>query len=101
VVAKGLKDGKYQEYRFHMASRSQALGEGTGIPAAMGVMLMAMGKVQRPGILPPEACVDPLDFIGLISKVMKLDEKKEGGDSFGGVIVERIDEAGRVEKLDI
>lgn len=101
VVAKGKKDGVYQEYRFHMASRSQALGEGTGIPAAMGVMLMAMGKVKGPGILPPEACVDPLDFIGLITKVMKLDEKKEGGDSFGGVIVERIDETGRVEKLDI
>ena len=101
VVAKGTKDGRRQEYRFHMASRSQALGEGTGIPAAMGVMLMVMGKVSGPGVLPPEACVDPLDFIGLISKVMKLDGKKEGGDSFGGVIVERIDETGRVEKLDI
>ena len=101
VVAKGTKDGRRQEYRFHMASRSQALGEGTGIPAAMGVMLMVMGKVSGPGVLPPEACVDPHDFIGLISKVMKLDGKKEGGDSFGGVIVERIDETGRVEKLDI
>ena len=101
VVARGTKDGRRQEYRFHMASRSQALGEGTGIPAAMGVMLMVMGKVSGPGVLPPEACVDPLDFIGLISKVMKLDGKKEGGDSFGGVIVERIDETGRVEKLDI
>ncbi len=101
VVAKGRKQGKYQEYRFHMASRSQALGEGTGIPAAMGVLLMLMGKITHKGILPPEACVHPADFIGLISKVMKLDEKKEGGESFGGVIVERVDETGRVEKLDI
>jgi len=32
---------------------------------------------------------------------MKLDEKKEGGDSFGGVIVESVDSAGEVTKLDI
>jgi len=101
VVAKGKKDGLYQEYRFHMASRSQALGEGTGIPAAMGVMLMHQGKIEAKGVLPPEACVDPLDFVSLISKVMKLDEKKEDGDSFGGVIVESIDYTGNVTKLDI
>lgn len=101
VVAKGRKDGKYQEYRFHMASRSQALGEGTGIPAAMGVLLMLMGKIPQKGVMPPEACVNPSDFIGLISAVMKLDAEKEGGESFGGVIVERVDEAGVVEKLDI
>lgn len=101
VVAKGKKDGRYQEYRFHMASRSQALGEGTGIPAAMGVILMNQGKITEKGVLPPEACVDPLDFVSLISKVMKLDEKKEDGDSFGGVIVESIDHTGNVTKLDI
>lgn len=101
VVAKGKKDGKYQEYRFHMASRSQALGEGTGIPAAMGTMLMVMGKISAQGVLPPEACVEPMDFVSLISKVMKLDAKKEGGESFGGVIVERVDETGLIEKLDI
>ena len=101
VVAKGKKDGRYQEYRFHMASRSQALGEGTGIPAAMGVMLMHQGKIEAKGVLPPEACVDPLDFVSLISKVMKLDKKKEDGDSFGGVIVEGIDHTGTVTKLYI
>jgi saccharopine dehydrogenase (NAD+, L-lysine-forming) len=101
VVAKGKKDGKYREYRFHMASRSQALGEGTGIPAAMGVILMQQGRISGKGVLPPEACVDPMEFVNLISKVMKLDEKKEGGDSFGGVIVESVDETGKVTKLDI
>jgi saccharopine dehydrogenase (NAD+, L-lysine forming) len=101
VVARGRKEGKYQEYRFHMASRTEALGEGTGIPAAMGVMLMVMGKVSGPGILPPEACVDPSDFIGLITKVMNLGDKKKESDSFSGVIVERIDENGNVENLDI
>jgi len=101
VVVKGKKGGKYQEYRFHMASRSQALGEGTGIPAALGVMLMAEGKVKGPGVLPPEACVEPMEFVSLITGVMKLDSRKEDGDSFGGVIVESIDGTGKVTKLDI
>lgn len=101
VIVKGTKDGKPSEYRFHMASKSQALGEGTGMPAAVGAILMAQGKVSGPGVLPPEACVNPMDFIDLVPKVMKLDEKKEGGDKFGGVIVEHIDADGKVTKLDI
>jgi saccharopine dehydrogenase (NAD+, L-lysine forming) len=101
VVVKGVKDGKGVEYRFHMASASQALGEGTGIPAAVGAVLMLQGKVKGPGVLPPEACVNPLDFIALVPEVMKLDKKKEGGKGFGGVIVERVDEDGKVTKLDI
>jgi saccharopine dehydrogenase (NAD+, L-lysine-forming) len=100
VVAKGRKDGKNIEYRFHMASASEALGEGTGIPAAVGVMLMQMGKIQEKGVLPPEGCVNPFDFIGLITKVMKLDEKKDE-DSFRGVIAEMVDEEGTVTTLDI
>ncbi|MGC9323924.1 MAG: saccharopine dehydrogenase family protein [Desulfomonilia bacterium] len=101
VIVRGKKDGKALEYRFHMASRSQALGEGTGIPAALGVMLMAMGRVSGKGVLPPEACIDPLEFASLIPKVMTLDAQKEGGESFGGVIVECVDELGTVTKLDM
>ncbi len=101
VVVKGKKDGNYSEYRFHMASRTQAMGEGTAIPAAVGAILMLRGKVSGKGVMPPEACVSPQDFIDLIPKVMKLDEKKEGGESFGGVIVEHIDENGKVTKLDV
>jgi saccharopine dehydrogenase (NAD+, L-lysine-forming) len=101
VVVKGKKSGKYSEYRFHMASRTQAMGEGTAIPATIGSILMLEGKVSGKGVMPPEACVTPQDFIDLVPKVMRLDKKKEGGESFGGVIVEHIDESGKVTKLDI
>jgi saccharopine dehydrogenase (NAD+, L-lysine forming) len=101
VVVKGKKDGNYQEYRFHMASGSQALGEGTGIPAAIAVILMQQGKVAGKGVYPPEGGVNPVDFIDLISKVMKLGEKKKGDDSFSGVIVERVDSAGNVSIMDM
>jgi len=102
VVAAGKKDGKYQEYRFHMASQSEALGEGTGIPAAIGGILMQQGKITQKGVLPPEGCVNPVDFIDLITKVMNLDKKdKESHDEFGGVIVQKIDENGNMEIIDI
>ena len=101
VIVKGKKDGAYREYRAHLASQSQALGEGTGIPAAMGCILMAQGKVKGPGVLPPEGCVNPNDFLALVPKVMKLDAKKEGGKAFGGIVVEQVDEAGNIQKINI
>lgn len=101
IVVKGKKEGKYREYRFHLASRSEALGEGTGIPAAMGVLLMQMGKISTKGVLPPEGCINPNDLLALVPKVIKLDSKKEGGESFGGVIVQQIDENGKITKIDI
>ena len=101
IVVKGKKDGKYREYRFHMASRSEALGEGTGIPAALGVILMQQGKITTKGVQPPEGCINPTDLLALVPQVMKLDSKKEGGESFGGVIVQQIDENGTITNIDI
>ena len=100
VVVRGRKDDKPEEYRFHMASNSQALGEGTGLPAAVGTILMAQGKVPRLGAYPPEAAVPPLEFIGMIPSVMKLDHSGEGV-GFGGVLVERIDAEGKVHTFNL
>ena len=100
VIVKGRKDGKARAFRFHLVSQSQALGEGTGIPAAIGAIIMLEGKVTCKGVMPPEGMCKPLDFLALVPKVMKLDSKKEGGKSFGGVIVEQVDENGTVTKLD-
>ena len=101
IIVKGMRHEEYREYRFHLASMSQALGEGTGIPAAIGAILMQTGRVRGKGVMPPEACVDPADFLALVPEVMKLDRDKEGGKTFGGVVVEQVDEEGNVTKLDI
>ena len=101
TVVRGKKDGKYREYRVHMASKSQALGEGTGIPAAVGAILMQQGKITEKGVFPPEGCINPQDFLDLIPQVMKFDKAKEGGESFGGLIAEMVDENGNVKKMDI
>lgn len=100
VVVKGTKtDGEPREYRFHMASESEALGEGTGIPAAIGAILMRRGLVSGPGVMPPEACVDPLTFMGYIPQIMKLDEGSGGDGSFSGVIIDSIDAEGNVKRM--
>ncbi len=101
VVIKGKKNGEYKEFRFHMASKSQALGEGTGIPAAMGAILMHRGKVEGRGVMPPEACVNPKDLLALMPEVMDLDKKTEGGESFGGFIIESVDMNGKVSKMNM
>jgi saccharopine dehydrogenase (NAD+, L-lysine forming) len=101
VVVKGKKGGVYLEYRVHMASKSQALGEGTGIPAAMGAILMHQGKVQGPGVLPPEACVDPADVLALMPKVMDFEKGRKDGSGFSGFIIERVDANGNISKVDL
>lgn len=101
VVARGRKDGKTVEYRFHMASKSQALGEGTGIPAAIGAMLMQQGKIKAKGVFPPEGCIDPNDFIERVTSVMARDKSAADKDAFQGVIVEKVDEQGNIETMAI
>ena len=96
VVVTGTKEGRAHRYQFSIASEDQALGEGTGIPAAFGALLMQLGKVTEKGVLPPEACVDPADFITLIQSILK---PEKGGASFEGVLVESIDADGKVEKM--
>lgn len=39
------------------------IGIGTGVPAAIGAMLLALKKIDRPGVWPPEACVEPEFFL--------------------------------------
>ncbi len=101
VVVTGKKSEKYRQYRFHMASQTQALGEGTGIPAAVGGILMQQGKITQKGVLPPEGCVNPADFITLISQVMGLDKKKGSSEEFSGVIIEEVDETGRIKPINM
>jgi saccharopine dehydrogenase (NAD+, L-lysine-forming) len=101
VVVKGKKKGEYNEYRFHMASESEALGEGTGIPAAMGAMLMKRGKISGKGVMPPEACINPMDFLALMPEVIDLEKNKASGKGFSGLLVESVDAQGNKTKMNI
>jgi saccharopine dehydrogenase (NAD+, L-lysine-forming) len=98
ITLKGIEDGEFRQYNFQMSSIGQSMGEGTGIPAAFGAILMHRGKVTEKGVLPPEACVNPLDFLGLMQEHLKLD-KMTGGSS--PLIIESIDKDGAVEQLEM
>ena len=80
VVAKGLKDGQPRELRVHISSKAGGLGEGTGIPAAIGAILLQQGKITGPGVLPPEACIDASEFLALASQFFSRGGSGGGGD---------------------
>lgn len=71
VAVRGNKDGKTVRYYFSLASRGMGMGEGTGIPAAIGAMLMGMGRITEKGVLPPEACIDPVDALQLAQRILQ------------------------------
>jgi len=91
VVVCGTKDGKISTFVLSLSSRSAGAGEGTGIPAAVGAILMARGQVPRRGVYPPEAAVQPLEILALAGEIMR---RLSAGGS-GAVHVEHIDAAGK------
>jgi saccharopine dehydrogenase (NAD+, L-lysine-forming) len=96
IVVKGSKGGEKNTYIFSMSSRGQGMGEGTGVPAALGAMLMAMGKIKDRGVFPPEACVNPLDVLELAKTKVKL-----GGGKGLPIVIEHIDKTGKSQKLNL
>ncbi|MFQ6125157.1 MAG: saccharopine dehydrogenase family protein [Candidatus Heimdallarchaeota archaeon] len=98
IVIKGQKAGKPHQYVFSMASKGQSMGEGTGIPAALGATLMQRGRIQDKGVLPPEACVNPLEFLTIMQDALKFD--KIGGEG-SPLLFESIDAEGNVKQLTL
>ena len=96
IVVKGNKNGEQNNYIFSMSSRGQGMGEGTGVPAALGTMLMAMGKVKPEGVNPPEGCVDPLDLLELARTKVSLGDRKGLP-----IVIEHIDKDGKSKRLDL
>ena len=96
IVVKGSKDGGKNTYIFSMSSRGQGMGEGTGIPAAIGAMIMATGKIKEKGVLPPEACVNPMDLLELA----KTKVKAAGGKGFP-ITIEHVDKDGKSQTVNL
>jgi len=96
IVVNGNKNGKKSAYIFSMSSRGQGMGEGTGIPAALGVILMATGKVKAKGVNPPEGCVNPMDLLELARSTVSLGDKK----GFP-IVIQHIGEDGKSERIDL
>jgi saccharopine dehydrogenase (NAD+, L-lysine-forming) len=95
VVVGGRINSKYERLSFALSSRGQGMGEGTGIPAAIGAILMGEGRIRERGVLPPEACVDPIEAFKLAQKILK-----SSGRGDLPLIIERIGEDGGKERVD-
>ncbi len=57
-------------------SAAGRIGIGTGVPAAIGAQLLAIGKVRKRGVYPPEACLEPDWFLGAVT-MRKIGDVKE------------------------
>ena len=71
VKIQGKRDGEAHTCIFSLSSRSGGVGVGTGIPAALGAVLMAQGGIARKGVFPPEAAVDPLPLLKLADETVQ------------------------------
>lgn len=71
ITIKGKKSEENLQYDFSIFSKGKGMGEGTGIPAAIGTILMAEGFVKEFGVNPPESVLDPVDVFKLLLKIMK------------------------------
>jgi len=60
VEVKGRKGNKTKKIFFSTAGR---IAQGTGIPASIGAQMLAEGKIEGIGVLPPEACIEPNEFL--------------------------------------
>jgi len=96
IVIKGRRKGESNTYVFSMSSRGMGMREGTGVPAALGTMLMAMGKIKLKGVFPPEAAVNPIELFMLAKEKIKI-----GGTVGLPIRVEHIDKDGRVHRLSL
>ena len=63
VVVAGTKGGRPHSFVLELSASGAGAGEGTGIPAAIGALLVGRGRITKKGVLPPEACVIPVEVM--------------------------------------
>ena len=67
----------------------------------MGAILMQQGKVQGKGVLPPEACLNAFEFLGMATKFFARDAAAKGTAEEESFIIEEVDELGRSTRIKI
>lgn len=93
IKIKGIKNSEHLEYDFSMFSKGKGMGEGTGIPAAIGTYLMAEGLINEVGVFPPEGGVKPTDAIKVLLKLLGKGEEIP-------ILIEKVYKTGEKEKID-
>ena len=99
VVVSGQRKGAARTFVFQLSSRSAGAGEGTGVPAAAGAILMGRGQVTGQGVFPPEAGVSPLPVLMTAFQAARALGKGAGGGT--SIRVEQIDADGTVTAVPL
>ena len=61
----GWRDGVYGEVSYGAAAHMPEL---TGLPLAVGALMLARGEVRMPGVVAPEACLEVEPFLGELER---------------------------------
>ena len=61
----GQKDGKPRTYSYRTVDKMRRL---TGVPAAIGAVMLATGQMQARGVYAPEGCLEPASFFAELAK---------------------------------
>jgi len=93
IKVKGIKNSEKIEYDFSMFSKGKGMGEGTGIPAAIGTYLMAEGLIKEKGVFPPEGGVKPVDAFKVLIKLVGKGEEIP-------ILIEKVGKNGTKEKIE-
>jgi len=72
ITIEGLREGAEYKYTFYTIARGLGMGEGTGIPLALGGISIKEGLIKESGVYPPEAVINPVEFFKLASKYVTL-----------------------------
>jgi saccharopine dehydrogenase (NAD+, L-lysine-forming) len=80
VVVEGTRDGEAHRYECSLFSTEEGAGEGTGIPAGLGALLMLRGEIEGgPGVHPPESIVPTTALLDLAAEVVATMSVAGGG----------------------
>jgi saccharopine dehydrogenase-like NADP-dependent oxidoreductase len=60
VDVSGWAGGTYRQVSYGAAAHMPEL---TGLPLALGALMLARGQVHMPGVVAPEACIEPEPFL--------------------------------------
>jgi hypothetical protein len=72
IVVSGTREAEDGDHTivFSLSSGSMGAGEGTGIPAGLGALLLLDPSLRTAGVHPPEGIVDPLAMLGLATDIL-------------------------------
>lgn len=99
VVVAGQRKGAPRTYVFQLSSRSAGAGEGTGIPAAAGAILMGRGLVDGQGVFPPEAGVKPLPLLATAFQAARALGKGDGQGT--SIRIDQVDADGTITPVPL